>query len=650
MPQSPVTSRTSPGTHTHTSAAPAGSGFFWAHAFFVLLAQCSLLFLFREFYITSLIKISAYTMPLIGLNLFAVACYVLQRPRRSARARLLAVVWAVVCVGLALSTQLKDYQGVFGPFIWVLKDLPATVLLAIGLGITLYLLFLPFKIMTTVGPERAAPQGGRAFAKGYVLPCLAGLAVAVFTGSNNHTFLTPLTFAILAGLLMLLGAALYTLNAWATQRGLSFSTASLLTALGMLIWGYFPAFVGLLRLYMPSPWLFVAAMIVLPLPLFLLLRAKPAWLAVWLGLSMPLAVYSGFTSDDSLTAYNKSAREDTFALPPLPARAIPTDAPNVYIFVYDGTPTLERLRMHGADADGLRAVLDENHFKVYDDTYSIGQVSLLSMSSMYNMSELIPDTQKVWQANAGLAAGFQVFRENGYRTVSIQQSFMTGTFEFFDVNLPPRDFYATEKGEFLGFILQSLFSGEFRFEFVLGAGGNLAPYKDEVLTRYEPRRMVVVHNYFPGHTQISGACRPDEADIYRANFQTALGMLRQDMERIRAYDPTAVVVVMGDHGSYLSGDCTPLAGTPLDTLTEDIVRDRYNTLVAIRWPDPVKAAQYDKELIVNQDILPVVFAYLYDSPEPLQWKVDPVARLRGLPVIDHGRYCLPESLEKHRKQ
>lgn len=650
MTQSSVTSPARLGTHTHTTpATPAGPGFFWAHAFFILLAQCALLFMFRDLYVTSLIKISAYTMPLIGLNLFAVACYVLQRPRRGARARLLALLWAVVCVALALSTQHEDYKGVFGPFIWVLKELPVTVLLAIGLGITLYLLFMPFKIMAAVGPDRAAPQGGRAFARGYVLPCLAGLAVAVFTGSNNHNFLTPVTFAMLAGLLMLLGAGLYTLCAWATQRGLNFATASLLSALSLLIWGYFPSFVGLLKLYQPSPWLFIAAMLVLPLPLFLLLRAKPVWLAVWLGLSMPLAVYSGFTSDDSLTAYSQNAREDTFALPPLPGRPIPADAPNVYIFIYDGTPTLERLRMHGADADGLRAILDENHFKIYDNTYSIGQISLLSMSSMYNMSDLIPDSQEVWQANAGLAAGFQVFRHNGYRTVSIQQSFMTGTFEFFDVNLPPRDFYVTEKGDFLGFILQSLFGGEFRFEFVLGAGGDLAPYKDAVLTRYEPRRMVVIHNYFPGHTQISGACRPDEADIYRERFQIALGMLRQDMERIRAYDPNSVVVVMGDHGSYLSGDCTALTGTPLDTLTEDIVRDRYNTLVAIRWPDPAKAAMYDKELIVNQDILPVIFAYLYDSPQPLDWKVDPVARLRGLPVIDHGRYCLPESLETLNK-
>jgi hypothetical protein len=40
-------------------------------------------------------------------------------------------------------------------------------------------------------------------------------------------------------------------------------------------------------------------------------------------------------------------------------------------------------------------------------------------------------------------------------------------------------------------------------------------------------------------------------------------------------------------------------------------------MVAIRWPDKDKAARSDASLITNQDVFPIVFAYLMDDPFPL---------------------------------
>jgi hypothetical protein len=68
-----------------------------------------------------------------------------------------------------------------------------------------------------------------------------------------------------------------------------------------------------------------------------------------------------------------------------------------------------------------------------------------------------------------------------------------------------------------------------------------------------------------------------------------------------------------------------------------MIRDRFGTLVAIRWPDPERAAKYDRNLLVNQDIFPVVFAYLADSPEPLDLMIkEKKAVLKGHTFLDNG--------------
>jgi hypothetical protein len=68
-----------------------------------------------------------------------------------------------------------------------------------------------------------------------------------------------------------------------------------------------------------------------------------------------------------------------------------------------------------------------------------------------------------------------------------------------------------------------------------------------------------------------------------------------------------------------------------------MIRDRFGTLVAIRWPDPERAAKYDKDLLVNQDIFPVVFSYLTDSPEPLKLMIkNKKAALKNHVFIDNG--------------
>ena len=94
---------------------------------------------------------------------------------------------------------------------------------------------------------------------------------------------------------------------------------------------------------------------------------------------------------------------------------------------------------------------------------------------------------------------------------------------------------------------------------------------------------------------------------------------------------------MGDHGPYLRGDCAYLKNYQPSEVTELLMRDRIGTLVAIHWPNKYKAAKYDKKLLINQDIFPIVFSYLYDSPKPLSLQLEPVASHFGR-TIKNGKF------------
>lgn len=612
----------------------------FVYVLFIIWAIFSACFMFYDLSIVALLKISLFTTPVIILNLLAVAMYICMGPPKKLFGIISALVWGIVCLFLFASQFVEAYQGVFGPFVWLLKDWPYEILLMIGVAITLYLLLIPFKIVSLVNPVPLLQQGRGAFCKSLTLPLLAAISCSVFHAVNNADFLTPVTCALFIAFFVLCAVLLYCLAAFAVRKVLSYNDIALVTAICFICWMFLPTVVALLRLFYHPLWLHAAFLTVLPLLLFYLFHRHLRLVVLYLLISLPISGYTYLEKQPFDIAKARQASSlDSFAPPALPAQSIPANAPNVYIIVYDGTPNLQMLQKLNVDASGLQDILKDGKFTVYDNTYTVAQISLTSMSSTYNMRPSLAGANEIWQANGGLAAGFEVFRKNGYQVESVQQSFMTGSYQFFDVNLPPREFRLVEKADFLYFLFKAIFSGEFQFEDIINAGGDLGPYKKEVFEADRQRRVVVMHNYYPGHSQLSGECLPNQKEIYESKFALAQSMLREDLERIERYDPKAIVVVMGDHGPYLTGDCTSLANSDPTKVSELEVMDRFSTLVAIRWPDAERGAKYGKDILINQDILPAIFAYLYDSEEPLKWKIEPKAYLNGRLVIDEGKFC-----------
>lgn len=130
----------------------------------------------------------------------------------------------------------------------------------------------------------------------------------------------------------------------------------------------------------------------------------------------------------------------------------------------------------------------------------------------------------------------------------------------------------------------------------------------------------------PGHTQNSGKCRDDEIALFRERLNVANQEMRDDLTSILSSHPDALIIVNGDHGPYLTKNCTWLSQSQyrIEEITPLDIQDRFGTFLAVRWPEHRR--QYpDDQLLVLQDIFPAVFSYLYDQPM--------VDRLRQRPSI-----------------
>jgi hypothetical protein len=318
---------------------------------------------------------------------------------------------------------------------------------------------------------------------------------------------------------------------------------------------------------------------------------------------------------------------------------------SVFLLVYDAIPDLETIEALGIGSVRLREILRSYGFKVYPNTYSIGNHSLLSMGLTYDIarSPAEKSTQYLRDLCAGDSKVFRIFSRNSYSTCTIQDNYMTGGHSFTDESFPPvRRVVVFEKESLLS-LLMGILVGEFRFDVIISANTSDESFHEFLrgtAVKKEGSWFTAAHYNLPGHSQNLGALRPDETEVFVERYVEALAEMGKDIEAILINKPSAIIILIGDHGPYLTGDgfqWNPLSNYPLDEITELMIRDRFGTLVAIRWPDPERASKYDANLLVNQDIFPVVFAYLADSEKPLDLMVkEKKSVIKERVFIDNG--------------
>jgi len=297
----------------------------------------------------------------------------------------------------------------------------------------------------------------------------------------------------------------------------------------------------------------------------------------------------------------------------------PINKTNIYLFVYESYVPYETMLGYGFDNSSQIEFISGQGFKVYPNIYSIGRLSLESMSRVLNAST---DTfGRSRRAVSGDGVVQNILKNVGYETYGIFYSdyMFRGIGSSYDSSLPQYNY----RSDVL--LLSAILMGEFTFDL----GCDYIPYDQYIETKRNIPlakstfpKFVYTHNAYPGHSQNSGVCRPNETDLYFEGVKKANLEMKQDIEILINNDPDAIIIVAGDHGPYLTKNCKGTGNEyNIAEITRLDIQDRFGTFLAIRWPTE-EYEIYD-DITVLQDLFVSIFAYMYEDPTILKFKIEP---------------------------
>lgn len=305
----------------------------------------------------------------------------------------------------------------------------------------------------------------------------------------------------------------------------------------------------------------------------------------------------------------------------------PKYTPNIYFLVYDAYVANETMSGYGIDNKPQEEYLAEKGFKLYPHTYSVAAFSVGTMSRVFSVTTGYHGKPR--SAVSGDGPVQRLFQGFGYKTYGlfpIDYFFQTNGSSY-DYSFPELQATHAFRGSKAThwMITKAILMGEFRFDVEFGS-----PSRQDFLDRKtrafgKDRRspkLVYIHDNQPGHSQNSGKCRTDETKLFADRLRIANTEMKKNISAIERDDPNAVVVVAGDHGPYLTKNCTDTGGK---YETSDVsrldVQDRYGSFLAIKWPSD-NHIKYD-DIVIIQDVFPAIFATIFDDAQYLQARIKP---------------------------
>jgi hypothetical protein len=305
----------------------------------------------------------------------------------------------------------------------------------------------------------------------------------------------------------------------------------------------------------------------------------------------------------------------------------PHSTPNIYILVYDAYVASETMIGYGIDNRPQEEYLADKGFKLYPHTYSVSAFSVGTMSRVFSVTTGWHGKPRTAVSGDGpvqrLLQGF------GYKTYGLFPSdyFFQTNGSSYDYSFPELQATHAFRGSKAThwMITKAILMGEFRFDIEFGSPSHQDFLDRKTRAFSEDNRspkFVYIHDNRPGHSQNSGACRTDETELFANRLGIANTEMKKNITAIERDDPNAIVVVAGDHGPYLTKNCTDTGGkykTP-DILRLD-VQDRYGSFLAIKWP-PGNRIKYD-DIVIIQDVFPAIFATIFDDAQYLQTRIKP---------------------------
>jgi len=82
--------------------------------------------------------------------------------------------------------------------------------------------------------------------------------------------------------------------------------------------------------------------------------------------------------------------------------------------------------------------------------------------------------------------------------------------------------------------------------------------------------------------------------------------MKEDITNILNNDKDPIIVLVGDHGAYLTKNCRELRNYDSKTIDKYDLQDRYGAFLSIYWPKDI-TDEY-QNIIVTQDIFPAILS------------------------------------------
>ncbi|MDR3243794.1 MAG: YidC/Oxa1 family membrane protein insertase [Elusimicrobiota bacterium] len=324
------------------------------------------------------------------------------------------------------------------------------------------------------------------------------------------------------------------------------------------------------------------------------------------------------------------------------------DTPSIYLFMHDAFPAKQLAEKLKLDYSGIELLYKKYNFKAYD-VYSLGRGTMATMASVFNMDIYGFDITKLLDVLELDTYRRKLSGDNRLHLLLQAKGYKTGAYiannryffnnkVFYDFDIAQSLAYNTEDRQI---VLLSIMQG--RTESML-LRKNIKDGQSVRAARFarfhaNEDKLFVWATGGPNHSSLGKISNEQEIKNWMPRYYGSIKEFERELQLTVSANPNAIIIFMSDHGPWMLGDNTrEYAAVDEKEIDSISFRDSYGAAMAIRWPDKERAAKYDKEFYVVQDLFPIILAYLYDSALPLKYKPQNTAVRLKSHKFDKGKF------------
>ena len=317
--------------------------------------------------------------------------------------------------------------------------------------------------------------------------------------------------------------------------------------------------------------------------------------------------------------------------------------PNIYLIVPDSYPSnIVLKRLFNFDNRLFSSKLNKFGFKIYDDYFSSypysleGVHSLLSMRHNHFKQTISKDAVGLREEITGRGSSvINILKGNEYKSNYIHDTNYLLTKGCFVEKCTP----GSLEHEKLMNTLQLFYYFDFLTKFSSSYDSDNEMIRRIDKTKPDSQKFIYKH-YLGTHSALKSYEKEytDSVPEFRKSFPTKIKkankILLSEIGQISKKDPSAVIIIVADHGSWAGAERT------VEGFTVDETLDKFNVFLAIKWGNGYRG-QYDDELKSSANLFRYIFAFLSKDESILQTKVEDSSYLnyKGVvkKVVDNGK-------------